>query len=178
MNITVTTTTNPIEAHIIRGRLEAEGIPAFVLFEHHVWANWWMSQALGGVRVQVPESYVEQAKAVLADIEQDTFQTELDQQQNQDVLTCPNCGSQDTHPVKWPAKLALTAFAVDFLLPYTRHRFKCDNCQHQWQANEQKVTSWLSITVSVFIVGLLIVLAFYGAFELVETGLQNSRFSS
>ena len=53
MLITVATFTDPLEAHIVRGRLEAEHIECFVMHEHHIWANWFLSTALGGVKLQV-----------------------------------------------------------------------------------------------------------------------------
>ena len=56
---------NPLEAHLAKGRLEAEGIPASLAHEHHVWANWVYSQAPGGVKVQVPAEYAERAARVL-----------------------------------------------------------------------------------------------------------------
>jgi hypothetical protein len=50
MIVTVCTHT-AIEAYIVRGRLLAEGIPALVAFDQHVWANWSIPVALRGVRV-------------------------------------------------------------------------------------------------------------------------------
>lgn len=47
--VTIERCTDPIQAHTLLGRLEAEGIRAFVAHEHHVWANWFMSDALQGV---------------------------------------------------------------------------------------------------------------------------------
>lgn len=55
---------SPIEAHILAGRLEAEGISAFVAHEHHVWANWFMSNALHRVKVQVVVEQAEEAFGV------------------------------------------------------------------------------------------------------------------
>ena len=61
-------TTNPLEAHILGGRFEAEGIPAFILFEHHVWAKWTLSNALGGVRLLVPQEKRSAARQVISDV--------------------------------------------------------------------------------------------------------------
>lgn len=68
MNRTISIYTTAIEAHIVKSRLEFEGIPAFVVFEHHVWADWSLSLALGGVRVQVPFSFVKEATQVIKKI--------------------------------------------------------------------------------------------------------------
>jgi hypothetical protein len=56
----------PWEAHVSRGMLESEGIPAFLASEHHVGAMWPMSHALGGVRINVPVEHLAQAHVVLA----------------------------------------------------------------------------------------------------------------
>lgn len=56
----------PTDAHILRGRLEAEGIPAVVTDANLVQANNLISVAVGGVRVQVPVNYVTEAIAVVA----------------------------------------------------------------------------------------------------------------
>jgi len=43
---------DPIKAHIVKGRLEAEGIYVYLANEHHIWAKWTISNALGGVECQ------------------------------------------------------------------------------------------------------------------------------
>ncbi len=63
---TAATFTNPIEAHIVRGRLECEDIAAFVAHEHHIWAKWSLSHALGGVKVQVARSNLQKALVVIS----------------------------------------------------------------------------------------------------------------
>ncbi len=63
--LTVESFSDPLEAHIAKGRLEAEGIQAFVANEHHIWANWMMSHALGGVRVQVASENIDVAKRII-----------------------------------------------------------------------------------------------------------------
>jgi len=57
------------EAHIFRARLEAENIPAYVADEHQITANWLWSNALGGVKVRVPEVYAERAYVILRALE-------------------------------------------------------------------------------------------------------------
>jgi len=64
--ITVKTFRDPWDAHLFRMRLEADGIPAFVANDQHVWMKWPISTALGGVRVQVPNGCGEDAEDTLA----------------------------------------------------------------------------------------------------------------
>lgn len=56
----------PTEAHILRGCLEAAGIPATVSDANLVQADNWLTTAVGGVRVNVPHAFLEQAREVIA----------------------------------------------------------------------------------------------------------------
>jgi len=55
------------EAQIVRARLEDEGIPAALSYESLGIVYGLTIDGLGEVRVLVPESHIEQARAVLAD---------------------------------------------------------------------------------------------------------------
>lgn len=57
---------DPVDAQLLQGRLQAEGIPAFLADEHLVQANRLLAIAVGGVRVQVAGDDVERARAVIA----------------------------------------------------------------------------------------------------------------
>jgi hypothetical protein len=54
------------QAHAMRVHLEAAGIPVFLADELTVAMDWLLSNAIGGVKVQVPERYAERAQAILA----------------------------------------------------------------------------------------------------------------
>jgi hypothetical protein len=54
------------DAHIAKGKLEAEGIPCLLLDEHLVQTDWLYAIAVGGIKLQVPEAHAERALAVLA----------------------------------------------------------------------------------------------------------------
>ena len=65
--VTVATFETPFEAEVAKGRLESEGHTVFLADAETVTANWLYSNAVGGVRVQVPEPEADQARASLAD---------------------------------------------------------------------------------------------------------------
>lgn len=46
---------HPIEAEIARGRLESEGIPAFLHSNNHSQLDWPITLALGGINPSVAE---------------------------------------------------------------------------------------------------------------------------
>ena len=64
--VTVAKYCYPYEADLAKARLEAEGIPAFAADEHIVRLDWFYSNAVGGIRVQVAEHDAELAKEILA----------------------------------------------------------------------------------------------------------------
>ncbi len=140
MMTTVSTHTNGIEAHIVRCRLEYEGIPASVAFEHHIWAMWTRSLALGGVRVKVPNVYFESAQIIVSNIMTGVYESELDiEELKPELSTCPGCYSEDIKTVNWPWKTALLMlFIFNVPLPYTKYLQKCGACSHLWIAHEQR----------------------------------------
>jgi hypothetical protein len=108
---TVEIHTSPWEAHVSRGLVESEGIPAFRACEHHVWASWPMSLALGGVRLKVPEEQAAQALAVLARRNSGEFEAALLEQMPFESLVCRECGSTTLREVRpWSAILLSLTF--------------------------------------------------------------------
>ncbi len=128
---TVAICTDPLEAHILMGRLEADGIPTFLSSEYHVSLQWHLSLALGGVRISVPETVESEALSVLRRLETTTmYEVALEQEVGVfESRSCPNCGSQLTSATQ--GRLALTmfyAFLLAFPVPFTHHRHKCNSC--------------------------------------------------
>ena len=65
--ITIATLNSLNEAHLLRSMLESSEIPAFIPDENTAQADWTLINAMGGIRVQVPESFREEAKKIVAD---------------------------------------------------------------------------------------------------------------
>jgi len=63
----------PIDAHILKGRLEAEGIPVLLADSNLVQTHNLIAVAVGGIRVQVPASRVSEAREILAAIRSGDF---------------------------------------------------------------------------------------------------------
>lgn len=64
--VTVAVFGAPYEAGMAKSELEAYGIPAFIADEFTIGANPFYSYALGGIKLQVPTSYVEEARQLLS----------------------------------------------------------------------------------------------------------------
>ena len=123
--VTVTTFSFPHEAQIAKAKLTSEGIPAFILDEHTINAQWLYSNALGGVKVQVPFEYAEAAKEVLADDRSGLLDTEF----GAETRRCPNCGSEDIRPYTKGKRSALVVFLLlGFPLFFYKHGYICRVC--------------------------------------------------
>jgi hypothetical protein len=97
------------EAEMARSAVEAAGIDVFLGDENTVSMNWMYSQALGGVKLLVPDEDRDQAAAILASrieegpvegvgsAEAEAAGSPIDSVD--DVLRCPACGSADLRPV-------------------------------------------------------------------------------
>jgi len=131
--VTVGRYINPVEAHIAKGRLEAEGITAYVQHEHHVWANWPISQALGYVKVQVNAEDIEVSRTVLEKCSAGEYAL-TENADDDNVTRCPQCGGTEIRRSNWRWKLALWgAVLVSVAIPYTIYRVECVSCHHAWK---------------------------------------------
>jgi len=68
--ITLTTLSSLNDAFVLRSMLEASEIPAFIPDENTCQMDWGYINAIGGVRVQIPEELSESAKTVLAEFQE------------------------------------------------------------------------------------------------------------
>ncbi len=118
----------PHEAHIAKASLEAANIPATIADEHTINMDWLYSNALGGVRLFVPDKYAEEAKLI---IEQD-YSENVDQifeETIEDKKTCPSCGSEQLEAYTIGKKPAFIVFLLlGFPLFFYKHGIKCLSC--------------------------------------------------
>jgi hypothetical protein len=63
----------PIDATLAQGCLQASGIPAVLADDQLVQTNLLWAPALGGVRVLVPQEYIQQAEAALQALQRGEF---------------------------------------------------------------------------------------------------------
>ncbi|MCF8719267.1 putative signal transducing protein [Nitrospina gracilis] len=125
--VTIARYSMPYEAHLAKARLEAEGIPVFIADEHLLSINWLYTPAVGGIKVQVPEDWVDAAKDILTTDHQDEI-AEID---TEPPITCPRCGGQDATMVLGdPLMLILTFVLLGAPLFFLRQTMKCHTCGH------------------------------------------------
>lgn len=127
---------DPWEAHILRARLEAEGIPASVAGDQHIIANWPLSVALGGAALQVPEAYLGQARDIVAAYHAGTFQEDLLAEHPEAADRCPACGATDVAgsvPLGQRVLTIATFLLASAPFPTSASRLHCQACGHHWR---------------------------------------------
>ena len=135
MAVTVASFDEPWEAHIFLGLLESEGIPGAIAHEHHVWANWMVSLALGGVKVQVEEADVTAALDVADGYRNGRYAAPLEESTGERSARCPKCDSTDLQIVRSKGKSALMAAAfvtTSVIFPVDGEAHRCQSCGYSW----------------------------------------------
>jgi hypothetical protein len=121
------------EALIAHSALESSGVESFVQDANFVRLDWGVSNAIGGIRLQVSEADVETAEAVLTQPIPSEIAIPGDVDYGQPV--CPRCGSLDTSFRSSNDGLRVaTLFFVGVPLPQTgpKDYWHCEECQLEW----------------------------------------------
>jgi hypothetical protein len=71
--VTVARSLVPSELHILRARLEGDGIPSFVVDDNITRMNSLWSVAVGGARLLVPQQLAADAKQIIAHVKSGRF---------------------------------------------------------------------------------------------------------
>ncbi len=126
-----------MEAHIIKSKLEAEGINCFLQDESLVSINWLYANAIGGVKLQVCASDVEKAIKIIN--EEVEIKVDLEKEQNESMSndSCLQCNSKDIYCERFSKKrLVLWLLLIPFL-PFFNKKYKCYSCNYEWDSKMQ-----------------------------------------
>lgn len=91
--ITIATYPFPWQAHIMRGRLQADGFTVMLADEEIVTVDWTYSNAVGGVKLRVPVSEAQEAKTALIESESSQSDEEPTKQYGWRALVIAGLGS-------------------------------------------------------------------------------------
>lgn len=134
--VTVGTYTSPWEAQLAKARLEAEGIEAMIADENFIRLYWAISNAVGGVKVQVREESAPRAVEVL-EREQPIPEIYLVTEDEAARPRCPACSSDHLTFERW-SRLGFVGSWVllGVPLPIPRRRWLCGHCGESWREDE------------------------------------------
>lgn len=123
---------NYISAHIVKGRLEEEGIFCWLKDENTVTIDPILTNAVGGIKVMVYTEAVERAAAILRIIKNE----------QKAANPCPRCKSLNIELVSTPRKAsnwfsALIGFFLTSYAPKIDMVYHCFDCGHEYPAEEK-----------------------------------------
>ncbi len=112
----VSTFSTPAEAHVALSRLESAGIKAVVRDEFTVTFNWLYSDAIGGVKLEVPDDDEAAAREILALPASEPG-----------LIQCPHCGSSHAS-VRTLSVFGAVCLLFKIPVPMTRAFVDCRSC--------------------------------------------------
>jgi len=126
--VTVGTYSTDYEANLVRAELEAFNIDAVLADDNAIHMNWLWSNAIGGVKVRVPESELAEARRVMNLANGDGADSP------EAAMICPLCGSHNSHSFvdKRGTFLSWLLLGVP-VIPVSAKRI-CDDCGSEWKA--------------------------------------------
>jgi hypothetical protein len=134
---TVATFREPWRAHILRGRLEAEGLLALVIHENHISVNWPWASALGEIKVQVLNDDLPAAQNIQRRCQDGQYQKELEALFGElEELRCPSCRStsiESRSSAGWVAGLIVSYLTTGVIFPLPKSAHKCVACSRTWR---------------------------------------------
>ena len=134
--VTVATYIDPPIAYLAKSRLDYEGIPCWIADDYHINLKWTISSALGGVKLRVQESDIEDAiKVLTTDCSGDLEGIEAIFPEPDNDEYCNKCGSLDLYLLNWSRKAAALSLLIGFPILFFRKRLKCRNCGNIMKMN-------------------------------------------
>ncbi|NMM47663.1 putative signal transducing protein [Marinigracilibium pacificum] len=127
--VLLTTFDNAVDAHILKSRLESEGVECYLYDENIVGMNPLFSHSVGGIKLMINKKDAENALKILSEIENSPIKDDNDQR-----VKCPNCGSEDIYDrfksmqgIKGVLS-AIVSFLFMVFPIYYKTVYKCKSC--------------------------------------------------
>ncbi len=138
------------EAHLVRTKLESEGIPCQLLNEYTVTMDWFYANAVGGIKLIVPQAHYEKAINVLADdytdemsnmseqyympiYQQEEPDDAFDDEPDITPFECPFCHSKDIELTQsFKKKSWISFFTRGLIPPPAQNSYLCHICLNEW----------------------------------------------
>lgn len=130
--ITIATFSQPIEADLVKSKLESENIECFIADQNVIQWNWLYSNAVGGIKVQVRESDAKRALEVIKSKSEELDFSEKDAKIV--TLKCPKCNSSTVTYEKFAKKILFISWLfLGIPLPFLKRKYRCIDCGYEWK---------------------------------------------
>ena len=121
-------------AQLAQGALQSAGIDAVLRDENVVRLDWFYSNAVGGIRLEVDR---ENADAAIEILNQETPASFEANGEEFHRALCPACQSPQTEFEEISKPLSVTAMWLGFPIPVPKNKWHCEACGLDWE-QEQK----------------------------------------
>lgn len=134
--------TYPHEANLVKGLLEASGIEVIIKDELTVQVNNFYSNAIGGVKLFVEKSKVEEAMSILVeggyvDLKNTESENEIEIFDTQYKSCCPYCNSTNVAKKSLPGyTFTLSILLLGFPLFILKRAYYCFDCTREWRTGK------------------------------------------
>lgn len=124
---------NAIEANRDKQILAENGIESWIANEQTIQSDWLLSQALGGIQLQVFDEKINEARKILENLEQEEFALEAEHTIDNPEFdfVCPKCGSNHLYRDENPGGVfgvSLLLFSIPVKVPSNLyHCYHCGN---------------------------------------------------
>jgi hypothetical protein len=119
------------EALLAKGGLESAGIECILADDNIVRMDWFISNFIGGVKLQVKPEDAAAAADILDQPILEDFSVEGEEDYHQP--RCPACESRDISFKELNRPLAYASAYIGLPLPLHRPAWRCHACGHEWE---------------------------------------------
>jgi hypothetical protein len=122
------------EALVAKSKLDSEDLWCSLADENIIRLNWFLSNAVGGVRLQVVSDDAQVATEILAEQIPVSFSAEETGEEYHQP-ECPHCHSRDVTFEPMYKKIALPLlWGLGLPVWIPKKSWKCEDCEHEWKA--------------------------------------------
>ncbi len=120
------------EALLAKGSLESAGIDAVLTDENVVRLDWFWSNLMGGIKLNVDSENAEAANSILDQPIPENF--DVSDIGEYDQPRCPKCRSLDVNFKELDPAAYVSLVLVP--VPFHRRAWRCHSCRAEWEDNE------------------------------------------
>lgn len=138
--ITIKTFNDAISAHILKNKLESEGVQCFIFDEETVTVDPLLNFAIGGVKLKINDFNRDRALVIINAIEETPFTDNAD-----NAIRCPSCNStqlyNDYKSMKDPKSFMASVISILIgAFPfYSKSVYKCKKCGEEFSNEKSKI---------------------------------------